>query len=70
MKLRTLSNHAYIVKKFPMNQKKSQPHPWDWPTNPMDQVHKDYFKHNKNVFLIMVDSYSKWLDIQIVYKSL
>ena len=37
---------------------KSQPHPWDWPTHPMDRVHIDYFEYNKNNFLIMVDSSS------------
>ena len=37
---------------------KSQPHPWDWPTHPMDRVHIDYFEYNKNIFLIMVDSSS------------
>ena len=45
---------------------KSQPHPWDWPAHPMDQVHIDYFEYNKNNFLIMVDSYSKWLDVEIL----
>ena len=46
--------------------KLSQPHLWNWPTNPVDWVHKDYFEYNKNEFLIMVDSYSKWLDVEIV----
>ena len=45
---------------------KSQPHPWDWPTQPMDRVHIDYLEYNKNNFLIMVHSYSKWLDVEIV----
>ena len=34
---------------------KSEPHPWDWPSNPIDRIHLDYFEHNNNNFLIMVD---------------
>ena len=46
---------------------KSQPNPWDRPTNPMDQVHIDYFEYNKKSFLIMMDSYyNKWLHVEIV----
>ena len=45
---------------------KSEPHPWDWPANPMDRIHVDYFEYNSNSFLIMVDSYSKWLDVEII----
>ena len=45
---------------------KSEPHPWDWPANPMDRIHVDYFEYNSNDFLIMVDSYSKWLDVEII----
>ena len=32
----------------------------------MDRVTIDYLKYHKNKFLIMVDSYSKWLDVEIV----
>ena len=52
--------------KVPNEPNKSQPHPWDWPAHPMDQVHIDYFEYNENNFLIVVDSYSKCLDVEIV----
>ena len=32
--------------KVPNEPKKSQPHPWDWPTNPIDRVHIDYFEYD------------------------
>ena len=32
----------------------------------MDRLHIDYFEYNKNNFLITVDSYSKWLDVERV----
>ena len=38
---------------------KSSPHPWDWPIEPMDRVHIDFFEFENNKFLAMVDSYSK-----------
>ena len=55
MKFITFSSHAKVAKKVLMNQTTS-PH----------QNLIDYFKYNKNNFLIMVDSYSKWLDVEIV----
>ena len=45
---------------------KSVPHPWDWPTEPMDRIHIDYFHYEGKMFLIMVDSYSKWMGIDIM----
>ena len=32
----------------------------------MDRVTIDYLEYHKNKFLIMVHSYSKWLDVEIV----
>ena len=42
---------------------KSVPHPWDWPTGAMDRIHVDYFEYERDMFLIMVDSFSKWVDV-------
>ena len=41
-------------------------HPWAWVNQPMDRVHLDFFGpfHGKT-FLIMVDSYSKWCEVEI-----
>ena len=38
-------------KKVSNEPNKSQPHLQDWPTNPMDRVHIDYVKYDKNNFL-------------------
>ena len=42
---------------------KTKPHPWDWPANPMDRVHLDFFGpfYGSNC-LIMVDSFSGWIE--------
>ena len=44
---------------------KSLPHPWDWPVQPMDCVHIDLFEFEKKFCLAMVDSYSKWVEINV-----
>ena len=65
-KIENIVKSCQNCEKVSSESNKSQLHPWDWPTNPVDQVHIDYFEYNKNDFLIMVDSYSKWLDVEIV----
>ena len=42
-------------------------HAWAWPSAPMDRIHIVFFGplFNKTV-LIMVDSYSKWVDVGIM----
>ena len=52
-------------KKLSNNPNKSLPHPWDWPIEPMDRVHIDFFEFENNTFLAMVDSYSKWIEIKV-----
>ena len=41
-------------------------HPWAWPSKSMDRIHLDYFgPYFGKIYLIMVDSYSKWCDVSI-----
>ena len=51
--------------KLSNNANKSPPHPWDWPIEPMDHVHIDFFEFENNKFLAMVDSYSKCIEIKV-----
>ena len=51
--------------KLSNNPNKSPPHPWDWPIEPMDRVHIDFFEFENNKFLAMVDSYGKWIEIKV-----
>lgn len=49
------------------NPAKAYIHPWNWPTNPFDRVHVDFFgpflgKH----YLLLVDSHSKWIEVEIM----
>ena len=47
------------------NQARSAPlHPWEYPRGPYDRVHIDYCGPiDGHMFLIIVDAYSKWVDV-------
>jgi len=45
-------------------------HPWEWPKQPWQRVHADYAgPFLGKMFLILVDAYSKWVDIHVVNSS-
>ncbi|XP_031554055.1 uncharacterized protein K02A2.6-like [Actinia tenebrosa] len=42
-------------------------HPWDWPNNPWQRIHLDFAgPFIGKMFLIVVDSHSKWLEVEIM----
>ena len=38
-------------------------YPWKWPVKLLERRHIDFFEKDKLKFLILVDAYSKWLEI-------
>ena len=40
-----------------------QLYPWEWPAQPWESIHIDFFEKGKLNFLIVVDGYSKWLEV-------
>lgn len=38
-------------------------HPWSWATSPWERVHVDFAEINKQHYLLLVDVYSKWLEV-------
>ena len=36
-------------------------HPWIWPTRVWQRVHIDFAEKNKQMFLVLIDSHSKWI---------
>ena len=38
-------------------------YPWKWPAKPWERIHIDFFEKGKFNFLIVVDGYSKWLEV-------
>jgi transposase InsO family protein len=39
-------------------------HPWKWPTRPFQRVHVDFCESDKQCYLILIDSHSKWVDVK------
>ena len=37
--------------------------PWNWPSQPWKRIHKDHFEFEKNLYLIVIDSHSKWIEV-------
>ncbi|XP_039456715.1 uncharacterized protein K02A2.6-like [Oreochromis aureus] len=45
-------------------------HPWEWPESPWSKIHVDYTgPFLREMFLIIVDTHSKWMDIYPVKSS-
>lgn len=38
-------------------------HPWTWSTRKWQRVHADFVKKNGIDFLILIDSFSKWVEV-------
>ena len=36
--------------------------PWKWPTRPSQRIHLDFCQKRSDLFLVVVDSHSKWLE--------
>ncbi len=39
-------------------------HPWSWPQYPFQRFHVDFFEYKKDNFLILIDSYPKWIEVK------
>lgn len=44
-------------------------HPWIWASRPGQRVHIDFAEYKGQSFLVIVDSYSKWLEVIPVQSS-
>ncbi|XP_052813877.1 uncharacterized protein K02A2.6-like [Mya arenaria] len=38
-------------------------HPWKWATRPWQRVHIDFAEFRQQNFLVVIDSYSKWIEV-------
>ena len=38
-------------------------HPWEWSNKPWQRIHIDYAELSGKTYLVIVDSYSKWLEV-------
>ena len=37
--------------------------PWNWPSQPWQRIHIDHFEFQKNFYLVVIDSHSKWIEV-------
>ena len=38
-------------------------HTWQWPTRSWQGFHMDFVQKGNHTFLVIIDSYSKWLEV-------
>lgn len=38
-------------------------HPWRWPERPWQRIHIDFAEKDKQFFLVVIGSHSKWLEV-------
>ena len=63
----TKVHHCRICQEDRPNPPKAPLHPWDWPTRPWARLHIDHAgPFMGKLYLIVVDAYSRWIDVSIV----
>lgn len=59
-----------ICQTYQRNNSPGPVHPWRWPDKPWHRVHADYFGPiNGTMFLLIIDAYSKWIDVYPVHHA-
>ena len=44
-------------------------HPWQYPSSQWERIHIEFDEWNKTVFLVLVDSFSKWPEVRLVLSA-
>ena len=58
---------CYLCQQGQKSPAKAPLHPWEWPNRPWSRLHVDYAgPFMGKMFLITVDAYSKWIEVQLV----
>ena len=61
--LERLVEHCHTCQAHQNMPHKAPIHPWEWARNPWQRVHIDYADLNGKNYLIIIDAYSKWLEV-------
>lgn len=57
-----VSKHCTACQKNRLSPPRTPLQPWIWSKQPWDRVHIDYAQKDKKNYLLLVNSYSKWLE--------
>ena len=63
VEIEQMVKHCEACQMHQANPASSIPHPWTHPTGPWERIHIDFCAFNKCEWLIIVDAYSKWLEV-------
>ena len=65
--IENLVKHCTICQESRHQEPPAPLHPWEWPKQPWHRLHLDFAgPYLGHMFLVLVDAYSKWLDVCIV----
>ena len=63
----TMVQHCDTSQQHRPSPQRASLHPWDWPSRPWSRVHFDHTgPFQGKLFLVMVDTHSKWIEVHIV----
>jgi transposase InsO family protein len=69
--IETLVKLCYACKLNQQLPRKAVPHPWIRTQNPWERIHIDYAgPFHGNMWLVLIDSYSKWIEIVNMHKNI
>ena len=61
--IESLISSCLVCKAVQPEPPKAPLHPWSYATRPWERIHIDYAEKKGRYYLIVVDSYSKWLEV-------
>lgn len=61
--LENMAHGCHTCQLHQKNPSKAPLHPWEASNKPWQRIHIDYAELNGKTYLVIVDSYSKWLDV-------
>ena len=63
IEIENLSKSCEVCNLHGNNPPKTKILPWPTPTGPWQRLHIDHFEFHKQMYLLIVDAYSKWLEV-------
>ena len=61
--LENLVHNCHTCQMHQNTPNKAPIHPWEWSNKPWQRIHIDYADFHGKTYLIVLDSYSKWLEV-------